>query len=320
MYAIAAAALCLWASSASTDSPPVTKLEGLTAALQADPVTVPMGDAVHFVVTLALDTTTAASDSLILNQFSSRCEFVFVNKQTEKSFVRSPYDSGMPHALEPGNLVHLKHGDRIRLEDWTVHLLSEKGEQIPPGEYSVTAAYENDGGVKMEAYLDSTRHFRQRVYEGAGTVWTGKIQSKPCIVTILPASEEKVEVAVPKTLVVDDSRIPGQIGWTYRETSKIRVEKRPGFALGNRWHLETRVDGATISEYPRGEGLDPSGMSFLPPDISARVKAGKNAELILHMEVFETSVQPGHMWMPEQGDFKVLWHGQTGYKFMGKGK
>jgi hypothetical protein len=321
MRFIAVAVFWLLAASAMTGSPPAaTQHDGLTATLQASPATLSMGDAVKFHVTLAFDTTIAASDTRMLNQFSGRCEFQFLNKKTGKSYGRAPYSTGMPAMERPGNLAHLKHRDRLALEDLTVHLLSERGEQIPAGEYSVTAIYENDGGGKIEAYLDSTSQYRRRVYDGRWTLWTGKIESQPCAVTILPASEGMVEVAVPKTLVVDSTRAPGQIGWTYKETSQVRVNKRPGFALGNRWHLETRVDGATISEYPRGDGLDPSGMSFLPPDVSAQVHAGKDAELILHMEVFETSVQPQHMWMPEQGDFKILWRGQTRYKFSGSGK
>jgi hypothetical protein len=251
----------------------------------------------------------------MLNQFSGRCEFQFVNKKSGESFARSPYSTGMLAMERPGNLARLQHGGRMTIDDLTVHLLSEQGEQIPPGEYSVTAIYANDGGQKIEAYLDSTHQYRQRVYDGPWTLWTGRIESQICEVTVLPASERSEEVEVPKALVIDDARVSGQIGWTYKETSKIRVNKRPGFALGQSWHLETRVDGATVSEYPRGEGLDPSGMSFLPPDVSARVRAGKDAELILHIEVFETSVQPQHLWMPERGDFKVLWRGQRRYKF-----
>ncbi len=306
----------------TTDSPPVTQHDGLTATLKADPATVPMGDAVQFNVTLAFDTTIAASHTRILNRFSSRCEFLFVNKKTAESFARSPYSVGMLAMEQPGNLVHLKHGDRIPLEYLTVHLLSERGEQMSAGEYSVTAIYGNDGGRNIEAYLDSTREYRSRVYEGPLTLWTGKIESQPCALTILPASVAIEEVEVPKTLVIDNTQVPGQIGWTYKATSKIRVKKRPGFALGNRWHLETRVDGTTISEYPRSLGgtAGNPGTSFLPPDVSARIRAAKDAELILHLEVFETSVQPRHMWMPEQGDFKILWRGQTRYKFPGNGK
>lgn len=319
MWRVAAAVLFLWATSA-TDSAP-TQLDGLSATLEASPTKIPMGDAIQFRVTLAFDTTSAVRNTRLLNQFSGHCRFLFVSEKTGKSYERLPYDSGMLATPQPGNLALLKHGSRLSLEDLTVHLLSAKGEQVPPGEYSVTAMYQNDGGGETEVYLDSLGQYHERVYDGPWALWTGTIQSKPCIVTILPASEETVEIAVPKTLVVDDARIPGQIGWRYEASSRVRVNKRPGFAIGYRWHLETRVDGTTVSEYPRGEGgLDSSAMSFLPPDVSERVKTGKDAELILHMEVFETSVQPGHVWMPESGDFRILWSGQARYKFGGKGK
>jgi len=320
MRLITAAVLLLGATAVTTNAALATQHDGLTAALQATSPTISMGDAVKFRVTLAFDTTVAARGTRMINQFSGRCEFRVTSEKTGKSYARTPYSTGMLTMERPGNIVQLKHGDRLELEDLTVHLLSEQGEQIPAGEYVVTAIYENDGGQKVEAYLDSTGQYRQRAYEGPRALWTGKIESQPCAVTILPASEGMVEVDVPSALFVDSSRIPGQIGWSYNDTSKIRVSKRPGFALGNRWHLETRVDGTTVSEYPRGEGLDPSGMSFLPPDISARAQAAKDAELVLHMEVFETSVQPRHMWMPEQGDFKILWRGQARYRFSGAGK
>jgi len=95
--------------------------------------------------------------------------------------------------------------------------------------------------------------------------------------------------------------------------------KRPGFALGNRWHLESRVGGKTISEFPQGCGglLEGSGKSFMHPDVSSQLLAATDSELALHMEVFETSNQPKHLWQPEQGDFKVLWTGQIRYRFRG---
>ncbi len=311
--------LAVLIASVSTEASP-TQYDGLTVALHCDSTAVTMGARVVFHVSLAFDSSKASPSTRILNRYSARYEFLFVNDETAASFQRLPYDAGMPIARSPGDLVRMKHGERLSLDDVAVHLLAENGDQIPPGKYSVRVVYTNSGGDGTEAYFDSTQHYRQRHYDGPWTSWTGRIQSEPVSIAIRPASESITEVTVPTGLEVDTTVIAGRIGWRPDGTdSTISVKERPGFALGNRWQLNAVADGVIISDFPRGLGTPPeSGWLFLAPDVSARLRFAKHAELILSMDIFETSVQPGHMWMPERGDFRVLWQGQARYTFQSK--
>ncbi len=58
------------------------------------------------------------------------------------------------------------------------------------------------------------------------------------------------------------------------------------------------------------------GRSCLPSDLCAPVLAGSaQLELVVDIDVFESSVQSQHGWIPERGDFKVLWRGQIRANF-----
>lgn len=219
--------------------------------------------------------------------------------------------------VQPGNLHRLKHGDDLPLDELTVYLLAENGDQIPPGKYSLRVVYTNDG-ESMEAYLDAAHQYHQRAYDGAWIIWAGSVESQPIALTIIDVPEKATTIAIPKTLAITTTEIKGQIGWRpATDDSTVSVMARPGFALGNRWELHTVVDGDTISRFPRGLGLPPDygGWSFLPPEVSSRIESAKRAELVVHMEVFESSIQPGHGWMPERGVFQVLWQGKATYVF-----
>ncbi|MCI0453178.1 MAG: hypothetical protein L0Z51_12475 [Candidatus Latescibacteria bacterium] len=324
-------AFCVISAAAAETS--TTQSDGLSVTFRLDTTTVTMGAAVDFHVSLVFDTSMADTKTRILNRHSESCEFVFVNDRTGESFERLPYNTGMLAMEQPGNLVRLTHGARFVLDDLKVHLLNDEGEQIPPGTYSVRVTYVNDGGDRTEAHMDSTHQYRRRRYEGPWEVWSGQAVSTSSELRILPASPALVEVVIPSALVVDTTtvRIPSPEGWSVSRgmqvawafsadsTQVIRVMKQPGFALGIRWRLESLVDGKTISDFPQGlEGLPVAGgQSYLHPHVSSQLSAATDSELILHMEVFEASNQPKHAWMPERGEFRVLWTGQIRYRLRG---
>ncbi len=321
----------------ATAQTPPGRNDGLSVTLWADIAAVTMGAAIDFHVSLVFDTTKANPKTRILNRDSQRCEFVFVSDASGESFERLPYSTGMLRMVGPGNLVRLTHGARIVLDDLKVYLVSEEGQQIPPGTYSVRVAYVNDSGDKEEAYIDSTGQYGRRRYAGPWEIWSGRAESTAFALKVLPASSALVEVEIPAALVVDTTTIqmpteergvsplvqtapPSmQIAWAFSQdsTQVIRVMQRPGFTLGTRWTLESLVDGETISDYPRGGGSvkGRGDTSYLHPDVSSRLWDATDSELVLHMEVFEASTQPKHAWEPERGEFKVLWTGEIRYKF-----
>ncbi|HYV51156.1 MAG TPA: hypothetical protein VE910_04575, partial [Dongiaceae bacterium] len=104
-----------------------------------------------------------------------------------------------------------------------------------------------------------------------------------------------------------------------------RVLKSPGTALGNRWRLHQifkgqdksymhAIGGAPVGSGTRG-GNPPDlwstdGWCFLSPGDSKDLLSDPASQLVLDLEIFESSSQPQHMWQPEKGDLRVLWTGQ----------
>jgi len=128
----------------------------------------------------------------------------------------------MRRGIWPGDLIRLTHGARVTLDDLKVHLLSDEGEQVPPGTYSVRVTYVNDGGKGMETYLDSTGVYHTRRYNGSWGVWSGRAASAPYALKVLPAPPALVEVVIPTAL-----------GWTRRRSrdAKARgIECLPAYA------------------------------------------------------------------------------------------
>jgi len=70
------------------------------------------------------------------------------------------------------------------------------------------------------------------------------------------------------------------------------------------------VDGRDLGEKASGLGggawRDGQGMSTLQ---GIAREPGQRVTLRADIEIFETSIPPEHMWMPQAGDCKTLWKG-----------
>lgn len=124
----------------------------------------------------------------------------------------------------------------------------------------------------------------------------------------------------PSMLTVGVSQDSSQIWWTWDEdsTRPVEVTRRPGYAIGHRYNLRVFIDGTDMGYESRGmggTGWGGPGRFLLSPDISAPILSGARMELVLDIEVFESSVQSRHLWMPERGDFKILWKDQIRASF-----
>jgi hypothetical protein len=177
------------------------QVDGISARVSADRATVKMGALVKFQVELTFDSSLATPKTRILNRYSGRCRFTFVNEETNRSFERQPYDVGMPGMQWPDDLVLLTNEKHVVLDTLGAHLLSEEGEQLPPGKYSVRALYVNGGGEKIEIKVDPvTGNTRQQPYNGPWEFWKGRVESAPYALEILPAAPALVEVVIPVAL------------------------------------------------------------------------------------------------------------------------
>ena len=318
-------AISLLAASAE----PAREAAGLSAYLRASAGSVGMGDWIEFNAEVVLDTTQAPPKARMLNRFSGKCELIFEDSNGNK-YRRTPFNGGLPRMPQAGDLVRMRHRQPVALEQFRVYLLSEKGEQIPSGTYSVRFVYSQDARDRREAYRDNAGNYRTRTYAGPYEFWKGEVLSESCVLKVLPVATSEVEVRMPHAMVVDTTtiRIPGHgqaqpprpqlsVKLNPDSVQVIRVTKRAGYALGQKWNLETLIDKKTVSDYPRGlaDLMEIGSIGLLHPDITAQVLASKRTEFILHMEIFESSVQAGHLWQPEGGDYKTLWSGAIHHVF-----
>ncbi len=107
--------------------------QGLSAQLTAKSAMARMGEPIEFSLRLSFSSENPDTTVRILNRSSWKCFLTFTNPSDGQKFRRYPYDVGMPPIQRLDDLVHLGD-DPLATEVFVVHLLSEDGEQIPPGE------------------------------------------------------------------------------------------------------------------------------------------------------------------------------------------
>ncbi len=286
---------------------------GLRAELSLEPTTLPMGEPVMIRLNLHPDSSLVGHGK-ILNQNDGAwtCSFVFRDVVSGVSYNRLPYDVGMPLGHSRKLFIALDSGTPIS-EEMRVHLLSNDGEQIPPGQYEVHAIYENVGMSAAFTYRDSVAHPDEGIHPAPSRLWTGTIESDPVAVEILYTESDPTELRIPAGVTFKDFEELSQIAvyWDFASVTSVTVMRRPGFAIGHRYHARLLIDGEESDYHPRGLGgrrWSYSGTALMiQPDISRRAFDGATLELTIHIEVFESSVPGQHLWSPESGDFKILW-------------
>jgi hypothetical protein len=275
---------------------------GLRGSLHADRETAPIGDTIVFRLDLTFDPIAASPGTRWLNRYFGSYQFNFVDMQTGATFQREPIDPGGPLILpQPEDQIELSARSPASL-DIQIHLLSEKGEQIPPGRYEVRVLYTNE-----------IKQFTQPPVDTTG-FWKGQIESSPCTLTVTSASPESVDVSVPTGLLVDPKSRPSFIGWAFVDFRTVRVLKRPGFVLGTKMVFHGISNGGDLLGFTSlGSGPRPSDspkFEFMHSDKTEQLISDKSSKIVIDQEIFESSVQLIHHWNPGAGDSKVLWTGQ----------
>lgn len=288
-------------------------VNGLSLGLAPQSIAVPMGARLRCGLRLRFDADSARAKTRLLNCGDSArsMRFFFKHLDSGKTYERRPFDVGLPPGLRPADIVRLDEAP-IPAEDVVVHLLSQQGQQIPPGKYALTANYANNANPRVEVFVAPDGSVRQQPYEGPLGFWTGKLASAPVALTILPAEAKTVDIKANSHLIV--RRTPDGIGWKWGRQMPIelRVKRRPGYTVGARYDLHVFLDGKEVESGGGGLGgpwHGGDGESFLSPKIQQRVAAGARLTLRADVTIFETSVPVQHLWAPESGAFKVLWKG-----------
>ena len=296
-------------------------VDGLQARLAVSQAEVAAGSRIDFQLHLRCDPKQGDADVNLLNRGETAwdAELVFQATESDKVFRRRPFDVGMPPMFGPRHIVELRRG-ALPPERLTIYLLSDEGEQIPPGTYTVTAVYKNTAKPELEFRTDEAGRRHSRPDRGPWKYWKGTITSAPIRLTVTPAGPREVELKINSALLITRGKDGGRdtIGWSWsqHEPRSVKVKRRPGYIIGQRWGVHVFLDGREIGDQAGG-GLSGSAWhgagsrSFLEPEIVKRVLAGASLTVRADVEVFETSVPARHMWSPESGDFRILWKGSV---------
>jgi hypothetical protein len=274
---------------------------GMTVTATTARGDVPMGARIEVETVLRFDPLPSESSALRFDSDDGAWQFVFVPADSSRPYYREPFDVGMPVAAA---------GEERIVTGWTrragyaVHLLSPAGEQIPPGRYQLFAVYSNSRPGEATASTPSG---------GDDPWWAGVIGADPIAITVREARPRAVAVQIPTVkIIAHDERVSWQ--WDGTGARTITVDVRPGYALGVQTTGRTLVSGEETDHGWRGTGgieFSLSERHFLPPELSRRILDGQPLELIIAIEIFESSVQPRHLWQPQRGDYSVLWKGEV---------
>ena len=304
------------ASAAKAENTPWGEaVNGLQCRVVTSKAAVPMGSKLAFELRFRRDPETADPKMHVLNSNERARSIVlrFTNKKAGRTFEREPFDVGMLTGIDEDDLADLR-GRVPRPERFTVYLLSDEGEQIPPGTYSVTMGYENTAKPEVEVTVDADGLIRTRPYRGPPKFWKGKITSAPIRLTVTHVPTKEVELKTNSSLILKREKDSVSWSWSTREPTTFRAKRRPGYHLGSRYSLHVFLDGKEVQSGGGGLGgvwRDGQGASYLSERFARQALAGRKLELRADVEIFETSVPVRHMWSPEAGDLKVLWQGQV---------
>ena len=209
---------------------------GLQCRLSAPPGKVRVGDKIVFQFGFRFDPKGVAPKINVLNRHlnARRVTVTFRNVDTRTAFVRRPDDgmAGMPPLRPTAKDFPLLRGRDLAAEKLTVRLLSDKGQQVPPGRYEVTATYVNEGKPRTPA-----------PHGGRWQFWRGTIVSSPVDMVVSPAAPREVELKVNSALVVKHKE--GRVVWSWSQNAptKVTVKRRPGHFIGSRYDFHVFLAG-----------------------------------------------------------------------------
>lgn len=292
---------------AAPDVPPQSLL-GMNAGLEPASLDLAVGDRATFTVRLWFDPPPGGMTSMLLDLDNGAWRFVFTSAGTDTTRLRLPYSFEGPGPA-PDEVVTVNSAWSLR-DNVVVPLLSPAGEQIPPGHYTVRAEYTNIAPADApQAAPDADLEY-----------WSGTLSSPPVDVTVYPRNRRPVPVVVPSGISFDEAAHGGeQVGWGWSTATRtISVTPRPGYAVAVHWEMVMRDRGGEVVYEGSGDnttGKWPASAQLLWPDISTRLKSDEPFTYEVKLEVFESSVLPGHLWNPRAGDYRVLWHHTFGGKY-----
>ena len=286
--------------------------EGLACGLSTTRDSIGQGHHLEVHLGLRFDPQASPAKIGMLNDFSSSIGFNFDKIETGENIARGPQvfvgpGPPMPH---PEDFVELRRRS-MTMRPISISLLTPEGEQLPAGTYRLTAWYENEGKAEMIGDECS----RPEPYSGPWVFWKGRITSAHVLIHVRPSGPAPQELRVNSGFVVKSTDGRTCWGLSVENPLRVTVTKRPGFYLGRKadHYFAIGADDFKPSGQSWGGSLWDSGSGFgcqLRPEDEARLAAGERLTIRDDIVIFETSEPPGHLWMPERGDYRVLWQGR----------
>jgi hypothetical protein len=134
-----------------------------------------------------------------------------------------------------------------------IRLMSDEEEHVPPGRYSVTIRYENDGGPLVTGWPHRTPPSLERCWAPPESIWIGVVETAPIEVEIVDKPPAAIPVRLPTKLEL--SCVDGRWLRASEDSASASVETvlvRPGYIL----HCES-WDAIYVEDATPLEGLAP---------------------------------------------------------------
>ncbi len=216
---------------------------------------------------------------------------------------------------------------------WRVFfLLSDEGEQVPPGKYAMSARFENDGGPMVNRSR-GRRVDPARCWAPPESIWIGAIESAPIEVEIVDRPPSLRTIAFPTRVelgCIENRQLSVWEDSTSTCTESVQI--RPGYHFGSRtidaMYVEDAEPIVGFWEDPEDlmRGRSPNafsrwtnGSKSTSWDLSRERQPGVAFDWIADLlaqgtqyrfrrkyMIFESSVAPHSHWAPERGDYRVL--------------
>jgi hypothetical protein len=169
--------------------------------------------------------------------------------------------------------------------------LRAAGEGLKAGVYDCVVSYSSERGHRGDTEGRRSKE-----------LWRGELRTAPARLTIQPEVLRNVTFQVPKRLrLMPDQKVVYQSEDTDRVTAM----------LGNGMYVGRRIvcHSGSQEHFEELGGVPPPKPGDSDPidDWSLADRRPVNGNLEYTIEVFATADPPGHMWEPEENDYKTLW-------------
>ena len=240
------------------------------------------------------------ANSVRLDTFllETRVEIALTNVKTRQLVTVVPPvpENGIPTMNQGTDFTKLD-GKPVKPFAMTV-ALRPAGAALAPGEYEAVLSYAFE--ARQPQWLIGSAP------PGQGW-WSGKFQTAPMRIRVVPATQKKLTLYLPKTAYLSQSRPDSDFHLRCDKTNveAVDVPLRNGCYLGTRISREHGASSLMSGELSRPEG----GLLFDDPTSSTDAKDKPGDELTYTIEVFETERAAEHHWMPVEGrdGYKTLW-------------